>query len=69
MVEKVYSKGISVEVELGVLVGVEDDFFVDEEYVFYINLDEVEVFVKVMNCDSLVIVVGISHGVYKFLGG
>lgn len=69
VVEKAHRKGVSVEAELGVLAGVEDDLSVDEEHAFYTNPDEVEAFVKATNCDSLAIAVGTSHGAYKFSGG
>ncbi|MEL6941657.1 MAG: class II fructose-bisphosphate aldolase [Bacteroidota bacterium] len=69
VVEKAHSKGVSVEAELGVLAGVEDDLSIDEEHAFYTNPEEVETFVKATDCDSLAIAVGTSHGAYKFSGG
>lgn len=69
VVDKAHLKGISVEAELGVLGGVEDDLTVDEEHSFYTDPNEVEEFVKATNCDSLAIAVGTSHGAYKFSGG
>lgn len=69
VVDKAHRKGVSVEAELGVLAGVEDDLTVAEEHAFYTNPDEVEAFVKATNCDSLAIAVGTSHGAYKFSGG
>ncbi|MBX3239281.1 MAG: class II fructose-bisphosphate aldolase [Chitinophagaceae bacterium] len=69
VVEKAHKKGISVEAELGVLAGVEDDLTVDEKHSFYTNPDDVETFVKATGCDSLAIAVGTSHGAYKFSGG
>lgn len=69
VVEKAHEKGVSVEAELGVLAGVEDDLSIKEEHAFYTNPKEVETFVKATNCDSLAIAVGTSHGAYKFSGG
>ena len=69
VVKKAHLKGISVEAELGVLAGVEDDLSVDEAHAFYTNPNEVEEFVKRTDCDSLAIAVGTSHGAYKFSGG
>jgi len=69
VVEKAHAQGISVEAELGVLAGVEDDLTVDAAHSFYTNPQEVEDFVKATGCDSLAIAVGTSHGAYKFSGG
>lgn len=67
VVEKAHEKGISVEAELGVLAGVEDDLSVAEGY--YTQPDEVVHFVELTGCDSLAIAIGTSHGAYKFSGG
>lgn len=69
VVEKAHAKNISVEAELGVLAGVEDDLTVDEKHSFYTNPEDVERFVQATGCDSLAIAVGTSHGAYKFSGG
>jgi len=55
---------VSVEGELGVLAGVEDD--VSSEHSHYTQPDEVEDFVKKTNVDSLAISIGTSHGRAKF---
>ncbi|MFA5074193.1 MAG: class II fructose-bisphosphate aldolase [Nitrospirota bacterium] len=55
---------ITVEGELGVLAGIEDD--VHAEHSNYTNPDEVEDFVKKTGVDSLAISIGTSHGAYKF---
>ena len=60
---------VSVEAELGVLSGVEDDISVDESHAFYTNPAEVEEFVIKTGCTSLAVAVGTSHGAYKFSGG
>lgn len=69
VVEKAHAKNISVEAELGVLAGVEDDLTVDQSHSFYTNPLDVERFVQQTDCDSLAIAVGTSHGAYKFSGG
>jgi fructose-bisphosphate aldolase, class II len=69
VVEKAHKKNISVEAELGVLSGVEDDLIVEEKYKKYTQPAEVVEFVKRTGCDSLAVAVGTSHGAYKFSGG
>lgn len=64
VVEYAHSKGVTVEAELGVLAGVEDDV-VAEDHV-YTNPDEAVEFVKTTGCDSLAIAIGTSHGAFKF---
>ncbi len=55
---------VSVEGELGVLAGVEDE--VSAEHSNYTRPDEVEDFVKKTGVDSLAISIGTSHGRTKF---
>jgi fructose-bisphosphate aldolase class II len=55
---------VSVEGELGVLAGVEDD--VSAEHSHYTQPDEVEDFVRKTGVDSLAISIGTSHGRAKF---
>ncbi|HRN55732.1 MAG TPA: class II fructose-bisphosphate aldolase [Agriterribacter sp.] len=69
VVEKAHIHSISVEAELGVLAGVEDNISIDASHSFYTNPDDVEAFVHQTGCDSLAIAVGTSHGAYKFSGG
>jgi len=66
VVEYAHKSGVSVEAELGVLSGVEDDISIEENYAKYTNPDHVVKFVALTNCDSLAIAVGTSHGAYKF---
>jgi fructose-bisphosphate aldolase class II len=68
VVQKAHLKNISVEAELGVLSGIEDDLNVDEKHKKYTQPSEVEEFVKRTSCDSLAVAVGTSHGAYKFSG-
>ncbi|MDR0760816.1 MAG: class II fructose-1,6-bisphosphate aldolase [Treponema sp.] len=55
---------VTVEGELGVLAGVEDD--VSSEHSHYTQPDDVEDFVKKTGVDSLAISIGTSHGRTKF---
>ncbi|MFA5327008.1 MAG: class II fructose-bisphosphate aldolase [Prolixibacteraceae bacterium] len=68
IVEKAHAKNISVEAELGVLSGVEDDISIDEKLRKFTQPAEVVDFVSQTGCDSLAIAVGTSHGAYKFSG-
>ena len=69
IVDKAHKKNISVEAELGILSGQEDDIDVDMEEAKFTNPEDVEHFVKQTKCDSLAVAVGTSHGAYKFAGG
>ncbi len=55
---------VTVECELGVLAGIEDD--VEAAKSVYTNPDEVIEFQKRTGCDSLAISIGTSHGANKF---
>ena len=68
IVQKAHLKSITVEAELGVLSGIEDDLAVDEKLKKYTQPSEVVEFVKQTGCDSLAIAIGTSHGAYKFSG-
>jgi len=59
-----HQHGVSVEGELGVLAGVEDE--VSHEHSNYTQPEEVEDFVKKTGVDSLAISIGTSHGATKF---
>ena len=64
VVEYAHSKGVSVEGELGVLAGVEDE--VSSAVSHYTRPEEVEEFVGKTGVDSLAISIGHSHGAHKF---
>jgi fructose-bisphosphate aldolase, class II len=68
VVEAAHKKGISVEAELGMLGGVEEDIKVEEGHACLTNPAEVQEFVKRTGCDSLACAIGTSHGAYKFKG-
>jgi fructose-bisphosphate aldolase class II len=55
---------VTVEGELGVLAGIEDEVHAEKSH--YTNPDDVEDFVKKTGVDSLAISIGTSHGAYKF---
>ncbi|BAM31974.1 fructose-bisphosphate aldolase [Helicobacter cinaedi CCUG 18818 = ATCC BAA-847] len=63
-----HSKGVSVEAELGRLMGIEDNISVDEKDAVLINPDEAEEFVKATQVDYLAPAIGTSHGAFKFKG-
>ncbi len=69
VVERAHAKGISVEAELGMLGGVEEDIQVDEKNANLTDPDEAKYFVEQTGCDSLAAAIGTSHGAYKFSGG
>lgn len=64
VVEYAHKHGVSVEGELGVLAGIEDE--VSHEVSHYTKPEEVEEFVSKTGVDSLAISIGTSHGAYKF---
>src|SRR4051812_17630040 len=66
--DKAHAKGISVEAELGMLGGVEEDIKVDEGHAMLTNPDEAKDFVTKTGCDSLACAIGTSHGAFKFKG-
>ena len=68
VVERAHSKGLSVEAELGMLGGVEEDIKVEEGNACLTKPDEAVEFVKRTGCDSLAAAIGTSHGAYKFKG-
>lgn len=67
VVEYAHKHDVTVEGELGVLAGVEDE--VSAEHHTYTEPDQVEDFVKKTGCDSLAISIGTSHGAFKFKPG
>ncbi len=64
VVEYAHKYDVSVEGELGVLAGVEDDVVAEKST--YTKPEEVEDFVSKTNVDSLAISIGTSHGANKF---
>jgi fructose-bisphosphate aldolase class II len=68
VVDRAHAKGISVEAELGMLGGVEEDIAVDEGNACLTNPEEAVEFIKRTGCDALAAAIGTSHGAYKFKG-
>ena len=64
VVEYAHQFDVTVEGELGVLAGVEDDVVAAESH--YTKPEEVQDFVSKTGCDSLAISIGTSHGAHKF---
>ena len=64
VVEFAHRYDVSVEGELGVLAGIEDE--VSHEKSHYTDPNDVEDFVKRTGVDSLAISIGTSHGAFKF---
>ena len=67
VVEYAHDYNVSIEGELGVLAGIEDD--ITNESSHYTKPEEVEEFVSETGVDSLAISIGTSHGAYKFPKG
>ena len=64
VVDYAHQYDVTVEAELGVLAGVEDEVVAEESH--YTKPEEVIDFATRTGCDSLAISIGTSHGAYKF---
>jgi fructose-bisphosphate aldolase class II len=64
VVEYAHERNVTVEGELGVLAGIEDE--VSHEMSHFTKPEEVEAFVEKTDVDSLAISIGTSHGAHKF---
>ncbi len=64
VVEYAHGLDVTVEGELGVLAGIEDEVSAEKSH--YTKPEEVEAFVSQTGVDSLAISIGTSHGAYKF---
>ena len=64
VVDYAHQYDVTVEAELGVLAGVEDEVAAEESH--YTKPEEVIDFSTRTGCDSLAISIGTSHGAYKF---
>lgn len=64
VVQYASDRDVSVEGELGVLAGIEDD--VHSEHSHYTDPSQVQEFVEKTGVNSLAISIGTSHGAYKF---
>ena len=68
VVEKAHACGVSVEAELGLLKGIEDDMAASAQEAILTDPAQAEAFVHRTGCDSLAVAIGTSHGAYKFSG-
>ncbi|CAM3618710.1 MULTISPECIES: class II fructose-bisphosphate aldolase [Helicobacter] len=68
VVEVAHIAGVSVEAELGRLMGIEDNISVDAKDACLVNPNEAEEFVKESKVDFLAPAIGTSHGAFKFKG-
>ncbi|MBR2468129.1 MAG: ketose-bisphosphate aldolase [Clostridia bacterium] len=68
VVEYAHSKNVTVEAELGVLAGVEDEVSASSDDAKYTNPQQAKEFVERTGVDSLAIAIGTSHGTHKFAG-
>lgn len=68
VVEMAHSRGVSVEAELGRLMGIEDNISVSEKDAVLVNPKEAEQFVRESKVDYLAPAIGTSHGAFKFKG-
>ena len=66
VVDYAHSKGVTVEGELGVLMGVEDEVSSDKGV--YTDPASAKEFVERTGVDSLAVAIGTSHGAFKFKG-
>ena len=64
VVDYAHQYDVTVEGELGVLAGIEEEVSAEKSH--YTNPDDVEDFVNKTGVDSLAISIGTSHGAYKF---
>lgn len=64
VVEYAHEHDVTVEAELGVLAGIEDEVVAEKSS--YTRPEEVEKFLELTGVDSLAISIGTSHGAHKF---
>ncbi|OHB72984.1 MAG: hypothetical protein A2Z25_06215 [Planctomycetes bacterium RBG_16_55_9] len=65
VVEMAGPKDITVEAEMGAIVGVEDDIHVKEQDAHLANVDEAEQFCSQVALDCFAPAIGTAHGIYK----
>ncbi len=68
VVQAAHARGISVEAELGMLGGVEEDIKVEDKNACLTDPAQAEEFFHLSGCDSLACAIGTSHGAFKFKG-
>lgn len=65
VVEYAHRYDTTVEAELGMLGGIEDDLVIDEKDAKYTNPNQAKDFVERTGIDSLAVAIGTAHGLYK----
>ena len=65
VIDMAHPNGISVEAELGMIGGIEDDVVVAEKDATFTDPDQASEFAERTNCDALAIAIGTDHGVYR----
>lgn len=65
VVEEAHAAGVSVEGEIGRVVGVEDDIVVHQDEAIYTTPDEAMEFQRLTGVDFLAAAIGTAHGFYK----
>ena len=68
VVEYAHTHNVTVEAEIGVLAGVEDEVSATEDQAKYTDPKQAYEFAKATGVDSLAIAIGTSHGTVKFKG-
>lgn len=68
VVEYAHAHNVTVEAELGILAGVEDEVSASAADANYTNPIQAKEFVEKTGVDSLAIAIGTSHGTHKFSG-
>ena len=69
VVEYAHRKDVSVESELGIITGKEEDLDVSSRYGEFTRPDEAVEFIRRSGTDSLAISIGTAHGAYKYKPG
>ncbi|SHH80221.1 tagatose-bisphosphate aldolase catalytic subunit [Caloranaerobacter azorensis DSM 13643] len=65
VVEYAHQRGVTVEAELGCLMGQEDDIDVSQKDAMMTDPDLAKTFVEKTGIDSLAVAIGTAHGLYK----
>lgn len=68
VIDFAHSRGVSVEAELGRLMGIEDNISVSQKDATLVNPEEARIFVQESGVDFLAPAIGTSHGAFKFKG-
>ena len=68
VVRYAHKRNVTVEAELGMLAGIEDDINIKREQAVYTSPQEAKLFAEESECDALAVAIGTSHGAYKFKG-